>query len=109
MRSVRVDHARRRNSKERGGDWSRGTLALGHPNLAATETTAELLGLSDALDELMDLQSDLAEVIDVRFFCGLGIDAMAEALGLGTRTVERRLRTATAWLFDHFGDAQGPA
>ena len=98
MRNVLVDHARRKNSKKRGGDWTRITLALGREDLKTPETNADLLSLSNALDELMTLRSDLAEAIDMRFFGGLDVSSMAVALGVSSRTVERRLRTAIAWL-----------
>lgn len=103
MRSVLVDHARRRKSKKRGGDWTRVTLAVGAPDDGQLATTAELLDLSSALDQLMDLKPDLAEVIDLRFFGGLAPDEIAAALDVSQRTVERRLRASLAWLVDRLG------
>ena len=112
MRSVLVDHARRKKAGKRGGDWTRVTLALGGDpsgSRACPATTAELLDLSHALDDLMHLKADLAEVVDLRFFGGLTVEAIAGAMDVSTRTVERRLRAALAWLVDRLDGAEASA
>jgi DNA-directed RNA polymerase specialized sigma24 family protein len=47
-------------------------------------------------------------VIVMRFFAGLEIAEIAEALGTTTRTVERDLRFARAYLFDRLHAGSPP-
>ena len=112
MRTILVDHARKKKSKKRGGDWARVTLAVGHPTeapgLSPCEIKADLMDLSDALEQLAAMRAELAEVVEMRFFGGLDVDAIGEAVGVSGRTVERRLRAATAWLLERLGGGTQP-
>ena len=95
MRQVLVDHARRRaTAKRRPAEGSR---AL-DPEQVAVERDAYVVALDEALRELATLDPELAAVVDLRFFGGLGIDEVGSALALSPRTVKRRFALAKAWL-----------
>lgn len=96
MRQVLVEAARRRNALKRGGDRPLVTLEDG---LAATEVRSEdLLALDEALDELARFSPRQAQLVEYRYFAGLGSAETAELLGVSESTVLRDWRVARAWL-----------
>ena len=88
LRSVIVDFARRRNAERRGG---------GRVHLTLNEELAESLSddsrdverLNDALLELDKSDPRLRQIVELIFFGGLTHAEVAEALGIGERTVRR--------------------
>ena len=93
MRQVLVDHARERQAAKRGPAWVATTLTDG---AWSTELDpASLLALDDALARLDPRQR---QVVECRFFAGLGDAEIAEAVGVTTRTVRRDWVQARAWL-----------
>ena len=103
MRQVLVDHARERRAVKRGPDWIATTLGDG---VATTTLDAEgLLALDDALERLEPRQR---QVVECRFFAGLGDEEIAEALGVTTRTVRRDWVKARAWLNRWLGESPAP-
>ena len=58
----------------------------------------ELTQLSDALDELADAEPILAEVVDLKYFCGFSFDEIAAMKSLSERTVRRHWTKARAYL-----------
>jgi len=97
MRSVLVDHARRRGAEKRGGDALRVELDLAVAGF--DERSEGLLELDRALHELASFDAELARIVDMRFFGGMKNPAIAEALGLSLRSVERGWSSARAWLY----------
>lgn len=98
MRSLIVDLVRRRQAERRGGDLERVTLdtALGAA-LPAPEAH-EALQVDEALKALEAVEPRLAQVVDLRYFAGLGEAEIAEALGVSERTVRRDWDKARALL-----------
>lgn len=96
MRRVLVDHARAHAAAKRGGDAERVTLS----GLAARESPAvvDVLWLNDALDRLAALDARQARVVELRYFAGMEIDEVADALGISPATVKREWATARVWL-----------
>ncbi|MEZ6243288.1 MAG: ECF-type sigma factor [Phycisphaerales bacterium] len=96
MRQILVDHARRRATQKRGGDWLRITLT---PDVAATPgRDVEMLALDEAMRELGELDQRKAKVVELRFFGGLTCSEAAAELGVSTKTVEADWYFARAWL-----------
>jgi RNA polymerase sigma factor (TIGR02999 family) len=85
MRSVIVDHARRKRAQKRGGAFDLTTLD-GDVDVAAAPA---LETLSAALDELAALDPRLALVVDLKFFCGFSFVEIAAMQGVSDRTVQR--------------------
>jgi DNA-directed RNA polymerase specialized sigma24 family protein len=57
-----------------------------------------LAALSDALDELAGLEPGLAEVVDLKFFCGFSFVEIAAMRGVSERTVQRIWEKARIYL-----------
>lgn len=99
MRRLLVDHARHHDRKKRGGDFRQVTLAdAAVPFLGRTLGRDELLALNTALEKLAELDERQARIVELRFFAGLKVDEVAEALGVSKRTVEADWTHARAWL-----------
>jgi RNA polymerase sigma factor (sigma-70 family) len=54
--------------------------------------------LECALEKLSQLDQRQAQIVELRFFGGLQIDEVAEALGISKRSVEREWTMIRAWL-----------
>lgn len=103
MRQILVDYARRRAAHKRGE--GRPALPLLADELAApAELGAEqLLALDQALERLARSDEQSAQVVECRYFLGLGDDDTARALGVSSRTVERKWVRARAFLREQLG------
>lgn len=99
MRRLLIDHARKRGAAKRGLGWKRITLGPGSEALQPEALSAEeLLNLNAALDRLAELDEREARIVTLRFFGGLNVDEVAEAVGISRRTAESDWRHARAWL-----------
>lgn len=97
MRRVLVDHARRRRAAKREG-FAGEPITLSNVADPAGVADVDVLALHEALAELATLDERQAEVVELRFFGGLKIEEVAEAVGVSPATVKRELTTATVWL-----------
>jgi RNA polymerase sigma-70 factor, ECF subfamily len=96
MRSILVDHARARNAAKRGGSARAITLDAG--GVAGPHASVDVLALDEALGRLAELDSRKSQLVELRFFGGLGIEEAAAVLGISPATVKREWTTARAWL-----------
>ncbi len=96
VREILVDHARRRRAAKRGGAWTRVTLSQAFVDEQAQEL--DVLELEDALQRLAQDQPRAARVVELRFFGGLSIREVAQALEVSRRTVDSDWQFARAWL-----------
>lgn len=96
MRRVLVDYAVSRKAAKRGGERQRVEL----DGLAAMpdESMDEVLALHDALEVLAREHPRHARVVECRFFAGMTVPEIAEALELSPATVKRSWQMARAWL-----------
>ena len=97
MRRVLVDHARKRRAAKREG-FAGDPITLSNVADPAGGENVDVLALHEALAELATLDERQAEIVELRFFGGLKIDEVAEAVGVSPATVKRELTTATVWL-----------
>lgn len=89
MRSVIVDHARRRVAERRGGDRARIELTT---SIASDDTPAggsEILDVHEALERLGTTEARAAEIVQMKYFAGMSEADIATALGITERTVRR--------------------
>ncbi|MHC4067216.1 MAG: ECF-type sigma factor [Planctomycetota bacterium] len=96
MRSVLVDHARRRRALKRGGTSRR--VPLDQAVTSYDDRSIDLVALDEILERLKATDPRMTRIIDLRFFGGLSEEATAQALGVSARTVRREWRIARAWL-----------
>jgi RNA polymerase sigma factor (TIGR02999 family) len=96
MRGLIIDHARSRNAIKRGGEFEITSLKT---DVAENHVDAkELSAISDALDQLAEVEPELAELVDLKFFCGLSFAEIASLRSLSERTVQRSWEKARIYL-----------
>lgn len=98
MRRVLVDEARTRNYKKRGGEMIR--VSLDEAMMISSERDAELMALDEALNRLAQFAPRKCQVVELRFFGGLGIEETAAVLNISPDIVKREWRTAKLWLLN---------
>ena len=92
MRGLIIDYARRRQAQKRGGEFEITSL---EPDIASPSVDAsELALIGEALDELATLDPQLAQVVDLKFFCGFSFSEIAAMRGVSERTVQRHWEKA---------------
>jgi RNA polymerase sigma factor (TIGR02999 family) len=96
MRGLIIDHARNRRAQKRGGKFEITTLENAVEADLADDT--ELSRVSDALDKLAKVDEELAEVVDLKFFCGFSFAEIATMKKLSERTVQRKWEKARIYL-----------
>ena len=103
MRRILVDHARQRGAAKRGGAHTR--ISLDRSVGVQEQADLDVVALDEALDALSKLDPQQARVIELRFFAGLTIEEISEALRISPATITRDWVTAKAWLFDQLNQA----
>ena len=92
MRGLIIDYARRRQAQKRGGGFE--ITALGGDVADAGADAGELARIGEALDELAALDPALAQVVDLKFFCGFSFAEISSMRGVSERTVQRHWEKA---------------
>lgn len=100
MRQVIIDYVRRRTAQKRGAGIVIDGLLPDIVGSAATSSNEELLAIDDALVKLAALDARQAQIVELRFFGGLGVEETAHTMGLSGRTVKREWQKARAFLYD---------
>jgi RNA polymerase sigma factor (TIGR02999 family) len=96
MRHILVEQARRKHSRKRGGDRAR--VQFDVANLAVAQDSEEVLAVDEALAGLAAADAQAAELVKLRYFAGLSIPEVAEALNISPRSANRLWAYARAWL-----------
>ncbi len=105
IRRILVDYARADNAIKRGGDRTR--VPLDDIDPAGVTRDVELLALDEALNELAEIDSQQAQVVELRFFGGLTIPEVASMLSMSPRSVDRDWQCARAWLYCRLHESDG--
>ncbi len=96
MRRILVEHARRRQTRKRGGDRRRVDLEM--IGGAFDEEPADTLSLDRSMEELKQRDERMYDIAMLRHFCGLTNEQTARALDISPRTVRREWGYARLWL-----------
>jgi len=64
--------------------------------------------MHEAVEQLAVLDKRQAQIVEMRFFAGMTVDEVAEALGVSRRTVEGDWTHAKAWLRTRFAREAEP-
>jgi len=102
LRSVLVDHARRRRSKKRGAGKRGASMDILDPADRSSDVSG-LLELEDALQVLAKVDARAARVAELRIYGAASMDHVARLLGTSVPTVERDWRFARAFLEKQYG------
>jgi RNA polymerase sigma factor (TIGR02999 family) len=96
MRGLIIDHARNRQAQKRGGLFE--ITSLNATDVAEAADEGELSRISEALDKLAQVDAELAEFVDLKFFCGFTFAEIAAMRNLSERTVQRKWEKARIYL-----------
>jgi len=97
MRRLIIDHARERRAHKRGGLFE--ITSLDPESMESPIDHREVAEIGGALDELGKIDPALAEVVDLRFFCGLSFAEIAALRDISERTVQRNWERARLYLY----------
>ncbi len=97
MRQVLVDHARRRDAVKRGG--MREAITLSGLADERAGDAIDMLALDQALEQLEAMDARKARVVELRYFAGLDMTDIAQALDISRATAQRDWEVARAFLF----------
>jgi RNA polymerase sigma factor (TIGR02999 family) len=87
MRNLVIDMFRHREAIKRGGGFEITTLETSTPALVAD--ASDLQSLGDAIDALSKHDPELAQLVDLKFFCGFSFVEIAGMREVSDRTVQR--------------------
>lgn len=98
MRGLIVDHARGRGALKRGGAFAFTPIdeTLKEPG----RERPDLERLGAAIDRLFSLEPRLAQVVELKFFCGFSFEEIARMWSVSERTVQRDWSKARLFLHE---------
>lgn len=102
MRGLVIDYVRHRSARKRGGELTFTSLEDHHS--PAKESSIDLERLASALDELAVVDPALAELVDLKFFCGFSLVEIAGMRNVSERTVRRDWSKARTLLHQAIDD-----
>jgi len=105
MRQILTDSARRRKALKRGGDAARIDVDPGDLG-EADKNGIDIVALDEALQVLAKNDPRRHRVVELRFFGGMEMAAIARVLDVSLSTVEADWRAAKAWLAVKLKQAQ---
>lgn len=105
MRGLIIDLVRERRALKRGGAFHITQLREEADEAAPADDS--LGRLSESLDELAAVDPRLAELVDLKYFCGYTFEDIAAQRGTSVRTVQRDWQKARLVLFQKMSDDSG--
>lgn len=96
MRGLVIDYARARQALKRGSGFDLTSLPTEVPEAAAEP--GELERIAEAVETLAGIDPALAQVVDLKFFCGYSFVEIAAMRGVSERTVQRDWEKARIFL-----------
>jgi RNA polymerase sigma factor (TIGR02999 family) len=105
MRRILLDSAKRRNRAKRGGgavamSLDAGLIDVGvaAANPATEDAAIDPISLDAAIDQLAQQDPRAAQIVRLKYYAGLEIAHVAQAMGISERTVKNDWAFARAWL-----------
>jgi len=102
MRGLIVDYVRERRAQKRGGEFH--LTALDTDVAGSVAEVDDTVRLGDALDQLLVTDAALAELVELKFFCGFSFAEIAAMRGVSERTVQRDWQKARLLLHHALSD-----
>jgi RNA polymerase sigma factor (TIGR02999 family) len=108
MRRILIDRARERAAVKRGGSEGAPPVRVTLEDDAAADLAVEddpdrVLAIERALEGLAARDPRAAKVVVLKFYGGLSVEEVAEAMDISPRTVKRDWGFARAWLVGSLG------
>jgi len=94
MRGLIIDYARSRRALKRGGEFEITRIGDKDVSSATTDADMQLESLGHALERLGDVDPELAQLVDLHFFCGFSLIEIAALRGVSKSTIHRDWREA---------------
>jgi RNA polymerase sigma factor (TIGR02999 family) len=100
MRSLIIDFMRMHRAQKRGAEFHITRLDdhIVEQRAESQLDELQLVRLSDALEELASHSPALAEVVDLKYFCGFSLTEIAALRAVSERTVQRDWDKARVFL-----------
>jgi RNA polymerase sigma factor (TIGR02999 family) len=95
MRRILVDDARARGARKRGAGAQ---LSIDLPPPVSLPRGVDILALDEALARLAAINARQGQVVELRYFGGMTVHEVAEALNVSVQTVMRDWNFAKLWL-----------
>ena len=95
MRGLVIDYVRARQAQKRGGQFE---ITSFQQEVVGPASHEVLSRISDALDQLGAIEPQLAELVDLKFFCGFSFAEVAAMRGQSERTAQRHWEKARIYL-----------
>ena len=102
MRGVLIDFARRHQAIKRGAGFHITEL---NTQIGEQHDDKSLVRLSEALDELAAHEPRLAELVDLKYFCGFSFAEIGKLRGISERTVQRDWQKVRLLLYQHMNES----
>jgi RNA polymerase sigma factor (TIGR02999 family) len=106
MRGLIIDYSRRRQAQKRGGQFE--ITGIETDVVGAVPEADRLSDLSEALQGLEAAEPRLAQIVDLKYFCGFSFAEIGAMLGLSERTVQRDWEKARIFLHRVLRDDAAP-
>jgi len=97
LRRILVDHARERNAVKRGA--GRNEVSIDQALTVPAQPDLDLVALDESLTRLAEFDPKKAKLVELRYFAGLPVHEVAEAMGISAATVHREWAVARTWLY----------
>lgn len=99
MRMTLIDEVRKHKAAKRG------TLMTLWDDVAPAAEAFDIEDFDDTLEQLAQFEPEGAKVIELRFYAGLTLPEISQVMDISERTVQRRWRTARAWMLKELTQA----
>ena len=97
MKRILVDYAKARHREKRGGEAE--NLPLDEARFVISDgKSVDLIALDEALTRFAEFDPQQAKIVELKYFAGMKIEEIGEALRLSPATVKREWNSAKAWL-----------
>lgn len=103
MHQILVDYARKKLASKRGSGAVKVELEEERLNIKEAE---EFLELNQACNELRKIDERLYDIVELKYFSGLSVRQVAEALDISISTVNREWKKAKTLLYMNIKETQ---
>jgi RNA polymerase sigma factor (TIGR02999 family) len=108
MRRILIENARNKSTRKRGANVERVGLDEGELPMESPLGVNDLLALDEALARLAGADATVSDLVKLHCFAGLPLTAVAQVMGISSRTAERYWAFGKTWLFKEIaGEKEG--